>query len=369
MNMRTVSVKLMTTPEQSAALADTRTAFVAACNRISLIAAEQRVWNRVALHHLVYYKVRADSPLGSQMVCNAVKAVADVYRVRKLKRTEDVKPSVFRQAASIHYDARTYRLTDGAASLYTTSGRVLVPLAPGDFQRSLLVGGKAKEAKLLQRGGTWHLNIVVEIPDSTPSGGNEVLGVDLGENVIAATSTGKLFGGGALRDCRDRHLALRRRLQANGSQSARQRLRRVSGREARHMTHVNHEVSKAVVAEAVRIDAGILVMEDLTHIRSRIRAGKRMRSRLHRWAWAELQRFIEYKALAAGLRVVYANPAYTSQTCYECGSIGARVRHRFSCSNCGIQRHSDANAALNLRRIGMSADFPTGEVTRPNVAA
>lgn len=307
------------------------------------------------------------------MVCNAVKTVADAFKVRKPKPDIEIKPPVFRSAASVHYDKRTYSIkstTKGdTVSLNTLSGRVIVSMLLGDFQRNLLAIGTPKEAELLRRRKEWYFNLVLELPDPTPVEGTDMLGVDLGENVIAATSTGKLFSGGALRDKRDRHLALRRRLQAKGTESARQLLRKVSGRESRHMKHTNHEVSKAIVVEAVRIGAGTIVLEKLTHIRKHIRAGKRMRSRLHRWAWAELQSFVEYKATGAGLGVAYRKPAYTSKTCSSCGAMGTRNRHRFSCSNCGIQRHSDVNAALNIRKIGLPIGFPTGDVMRPNVAA
>ena len=79
-------------------------------------------------------------------------------------------------------------------------------------------------------------------------------------------------------------------------------------------------------------------MEDLTNIRIRIKAGKRLRSRLHGWPWAQLQAFIEYKARAEGINVVYINPAYTSKTCAACGAIGSRSKHRFTWKLCGIQR-------------------------------
>ena len=96
------------------------------------------------------------------------------------------------------------------------------------------------------------------------------MGVDAGENNLAAHSLGRVFGGERLRDKRDRYLALRRRLQSNGSQSAKQKLRQVSGKEMRRVKHINHETSKAIVQAA--IDAGIakITMEDLTHIRERI---------------------------------------------------------------------------------------------------
>lgn len=368
MSIRTVSIKLAPSVEQGAALADVQRAFAEACNQISLVAAEQRVWNRVALHHLVYYDTRANSPLGSQMVCIAVKAVADAYKVRKPKRNVDVRASVFRSTTSVHYDKRTYALRGETVSLYTLPGRTIVPMKLGDFQRDLLAVGTPKEAELIRRGKQWYFNLALEIPDTEPSAGADVLGVDVGENVIAATSTGRLFSGKALRDKRDRHQALRSRLQAKGTKSAKQLLRKVSGRESRHMKHVNHEVSKIIVAEAVRIGAGTVALEDLTHIRARIRAGKRVRTRLHRWAWRQLQTFVEYKAVGAGLRVVYCDPAYTSQTCSACGALGSRHRHRFRCASCGSQQHSDTNGARNLCRLASSVDGATGEVGRPHVS-
>lgn len=368
MNIRTVSIKLAPSVEQGAALADVQLAFAEACNRISLVAAEERVWNRVALHHLVYYDTRANSPLGSQMVCIAIKAVADAYKVRKLKRDAEIKPSEFRSTMSVHYDKQTYRIRGEDISLYTLSGRTIVPMELGDFQRGLLAIGTPKEAELLRRGKKWYFNLALEIPDPTPSDGTDVLGVDLGESVIAATSTGKLFSGGALRDKRDRHQALRRRLQVKGTRSAKRLLRKVSGRESRHMKHVNHEVSKSIVAEAVRIGAGTVALEDLTHIRKSIRGGKRVRTRLHRWAWRQLQTFVEYKAIGKGLRVVYLNPAYTSRTCSACGALGTRRRRRFRCASCGSQQHSDTNSARNLCRLASSADDVTGEVSRPHVS-
>jgi IS605 OrfB family transposase len=133
------------------------------------------------------------------------------------------------------------------------------------------------------------------------------------------------------------------------------------------MKHVNHEVSKSIVAEAVRSGAGEIRMEDLTNIRANIKAGKRVRTRLHRWAFRQLQDFVAYKAEGAGLSVVFVDPAYTSQTCSVCGEIGKRQRHRFSCS-CGARRHSDVNAALNIAGFAGPIGSARGAVTRPEFA-
>lgn len=195
------------------------------------------------------------------------------------------------------------------------------------------------------------------------------MGVDVGENKLAAHSLGKVFGGEHLRDQRDRYLALRRRLQSNGSQSAKQKLRQVSGKEMRRVKHINHETSKAIVQAAIQAGIAKITMEDLTHIRQRIKAGKRMRGRLHRWAWRQLQSFVEYKAKAVGIAVEYVNPAYTSQTCSCCGELGKRSKHRFECPHCGLRAHSDLNASRNLARIGSGAPLSRAAVNTPDVGS
>jgi len=364
---RTVSIKLTPTPEQSQAFAQLQAEFAKACNLIVPFARDNRCWNRVALHHLAYYPVRETTNLGSQMVCNALKAVADAYKVLKLKKSDEVPTIGFKSTGSIHFDARTYSIKEKAVSLYSLTGRQVVEMTLGDFQFSYLATGRPKEAKLIRKAQQWYFNLVLDLPDAAPFNGGGVMGCDVGENVLISTSTGKLVGGGPLRYHRDRFLALRCRLQVNGSQSARQLLKKISGRERRHVTHVNHEASKSIVDEALRCGASTIVMEDLTHLRKRIKAGKRMRSRLHRWAWRELQSFVQYKAEAVGLQVVYVNPAYSSKRCSVCGGMGLRRKHQFSCS-CGHLAHSDLNSSRNLAKLVASAEASKADVTQPNVA-
>jgi putative transposase len=366
---RAVSLKLLTTTDQSAALSALAVEFAVACNAIVPLSVEHRCWNRVVLHHHAYYAVRELVPaLGSQMVCQAVHRVADAYKTLKANKgiaKDKPVPTIAFRPTSVNFDKRTYSIKGDVLSLFTLKGRAKVPFVCGKHQRNLLSSGAPKEAKLIVRKGVWYFNLVLDIPDATPSSGGGSMGVDVGENSLAATSTGKVFGGGQLRHNRDKYLANRRRLQANGSRAAKRKLRAISGRESLHVKHVNHEVSKSIVAEAVNSNVGEIRMEDLTHIRANIKAGKRVRTRLHRWAFRQLQDFVAYKAEAAGLRVVYVNPAYTSQTCSVCGEIGKRTKHRFVCS-CGNMAHSDVNASRNIAKFAEPIGTVRGcKVTSP----
>ncbi|MHB1641799.1 MAG: RNA-guided endonuclease InsQ/TnpB family protein [Acidithiobacillus sp.] len=368
---RTISVKLIHTKEQAQSFKDLADTFASACNDVVPFAQEHRCWNRVALHHFAYNVVRTKWPsLGSQMACNAIHKVASAYKTLKANKgisKDKAVPLVVFKPKSVHFDKRTYSIKGNTLSLFTMAGREKVQFASGPHQLNLLSQGAATEAELICKKGQWYFNLVLDIPDVAPSYGNCVTGVDVGENNIAATSSGRVFDGGKLRHDRDKYLAHRRRLQSNGSQSAKQRLRKISGKERRHVAHVNHVISKAVVAEAVSCRSSEIRLEDLTHIRDRIKAGKRVRARLHRWAWRQLQDFVAYKAQGVGITVNYVNPAYTSQTCSVCQELGKRHKHRFVCTHCGHVAHSDINGARNIAAFAEVLTPARGAVNRPNV--
>jgi IS605 OrfB family transposase len=320
------------------------------------------------LHNFTYSHIRKSSSLGSQMVCNAIFSVCKAYKNRNVPKKEIIPTILFRKNRSIHFDKRTYSIQGRMLSLYALQGRIKVSMKMGVFQQNYFSQGIPKEAELIYKKGRWYFNLVLDLPAPLPRAKEAFFGIDLGENTLAATSSGKIFGGGEVRHIRDKFLAKRRRLQSNGSESARQLSKKISGRETRRMKHINHEVSKQIVKEAIDKEAGVIVLENLTNIRQRIKGGKRLRTRLHRWAFRELQTLIQYKAESAGLCVVYVNPAYSSQTCSLCGALGDRRGHHFKCS-CGNQQHSDLNASRNLCRFALSLDSSTCAVNRTQVAA
>ncbi len=74
-------VPLNTTPAQMARLMALQGAFAQVCNALSPVVVQTKVWNRVALHHLMYRTLRERFPdLGSQMVCNAIYSVSRTCR-------------------------------------------------------------------------------------------------------------------------------------------------------------------------------------------------------------------------------------------------------------------------------------------------
>ena len=70
------------------------------------------------------------------------------------------------------------------------------------------------------------------------------------------------------------------------------------------MAHVNHVVSREIVNEAKDKNKKLIILEDLTHIRDRIKTNLRVRARLHRWPFRELQQMIVYKAVQEATKLL-----------------------------------------------------------------
>ncbi|MDD3552143.1 MAG: transposase, partial [Methanothrix soehngenii] len=159
-----------------------------------------------------------------------------------------------------------------------------------------------------------------------------------------------------------------------GTRSSRRRCRelqqRLSGKEARYQRQINHEISKAIVTRAQEILAKI-ALEDLTGIREGVnqKAGKNHRRKVSGWAFYQLKEFLSYKALAAGVPLVLVDPAYTSQTCHQCGEHGIRNGKSFKCPVCGWSGDADFNGAKNIAFLGRYVDRPGGSEGLPSIKA
>ena len=90
--------------------------------------------------------------------------------------------------------------------------------------------------------------------------------------------------------------------------------------------------------------------------------GSKIRSYVEKsqWSFFQLMPFILYKAVLRGVRVIEADPAYTSQECSRCHRLSKPDEKSFRCAHCGHNNHRDANAAFSLSQRVM----PIGGVAR-----
>ncbi len=95
----------------------------------------------------------------------------------------------------------------------------------------------------------------------TPDTPDGTLGVDLGIVNLATDSEGETFSGKHVEKVRQRHHALRQRLQKRGTKNAKRHLKKLSGSEARFRKNTNHVISKRIVQKAKANGQGIALEE------------------------------------------------------------------------------------------------------------
>lgn len=165
------------------------------------------------------------------------------------------------------------------------------------------------------------------------------LGIDLGIQHPIVCSDGHIIGNGKL----IKHKKLEFQKKRSSQQSKKNE---ISLKQLNWQKEMNHKISKQLIDYALSKEMGVLVLEKL---KGHNLSNKKYRK--YSWAFKQLITFIEYKAKSQGIKVIYVNPAYTSQTCSKCGlkeKSNRKTRGKFSCISCGNILHADINAARNI---------------------
>lgn len=339
-------VKLQPTTDQHTLLLQTFEAANAACNHVSEVAWQARVFNQFALQKLHYAYVRTQFGLGADITVRVFAKVADGYKLdRHAKRT-------FKPHRAFPFNDRlvSYKLDKRIVSIWTMAGRQKMPFVVSDHAAKLLEGLRG-ECDLVYRKGEFYLYQCCDVDEPPTDDVDDFLGVDLGIANIATDSDGTVHQGKTMKGVRFRHRRLRAKLQAKGTKSARRRLKKLAGKEQRFAKDVNHTISKHIVAKAKDTARGI-ALEDLTHIRKRVTARKPQRATLYSWSFVQLRTFIEYKATQLGVLIVAVDPRNTSRTCPCCGHVdkaNRKTQDTFLCVQCGYTGLADHVAAVNIR--------------------
>ncbi|MBW4573899.1 MAG: transposase [Aphanothece sp. CMT-3BRIN-NPC111] len=369
----TIVCKINPTPEQVVKIEATLQAFADACNYINEVV-DPKLTHNVTIQNQVYREVRERFGLAANLAIRAINRVSSNRKTAK-RMSKPVKKF---SPTSAEYDARifSFREKDWSVSLTLVGGRERFLVDVGSYQKGKLSGFTPTSATLVKhQNGTYSVNIQVKNDAPSPQESSCVIGVDLGRRDIAATSEGESFSGQQVTEIRNRYSRVRTSLQKKASEGtratrrrARQILQRLSGRERRFQSWVNHNVSKHIVGKAKQVGFSIAI-EDLTGIRERTNQqprNKTERRRSNSWAFYQLRQFLDYKALDVGVEVKKVNPAYTSQTCHKCLHIhpvkgkSYRSGKTFSCGYCDWKGDADLNGANVIKLLGLSVNQPGG---------
>lgn len=315
--------------------------FNQACNWLSDIAYNEKLWHWLPLQRRAYRELRERFGFSSAASLVAIRKVAYAYCNRKKRN----KKATFHPMGAIPLFKHVY-YDDRSVKFYGIRASYKAP-------PTLELAKYPVEGRLLYRNGHFYIHQVIEVEEPKLYEPQDYLGCDLGIKNILVDSEGERYSGGFLNGLRKRHAKLRAKLQAKGTRSARRLLKKRSELERRFARDINHQISKRVVAKAKRQLLAI-VLEDLKGIRERVRVRKAHRRQHHSWAFGQLRSFIEYKARLAGVPIILISPRNTSITCPICGWVDKANRitqELFICTRCGFGGLADAIAAENIRRV------------------
>ena len=359
MNMiiqRTIKLRLRPTPEQASILTQAIQAYTDSFNQVSAYGWTHKVFNGIELHKATYRTQREQFALPSQLAISArMKATEALVSVKALLRKGKKAHQPQSLRCPIRYDQRSYGLwfDRSEVSLLTLQGRLRIPFTIAKHYQQYKTWQRCSADVIKDRKGRWWLHVVMskDIQEIPPNDTDEsFVGVDLGIVNPAADSRGQFYGSKHWEEVERRHAVLRSELQSKGTRSAKRKLKRTSGRQRRFRRDCDHVLSKRLVQT---MESGqTLVFENLTDIRGRVKLKKAQRKRLHKWSFAQLQAFVEYKAQAVGVSIVFVDPRYTSQKCSQCKHVSRSNRPEqsiFKCRVCKFTCHADHNAAINIR--------------------
>ena len=340
--------------------------------------------NKNEVQKVIYNTIREKFNLKSQMTISCIRSVIARYKTvktqmarRPYKYQDQNTGEWYREVRDLNWlhkpisfnrpqvDLQRNRdwsyLSSGQLSINTLDGRVKVdPICRG-FNQYLDGTWKFGLAKLLKSSGKWYLHISAtkEVTDFNKQTVKHVVGLDRGLRFLATSydEQGKtaFFDGQAIMRKRAKYQKLRATLQAKGTKSAKRRLKKLSGRENRWISDVNHCLSKTLVQ---KYGANTLfVLENLNGVSfERTDLPKALRNQNKSWAFYQLEQFLTYKAHLNNSEVVEVSAKYTSQRCPKCGVIKKDNRnhekHEYHCDNCGYRSNDDRIGAMNIQLLG-----------------
>ncbi len=304
--------------------------------------------------------------------------VRDYSRARKKALTDRRSPSKRRKAGLPRHKNRktalptlNYRL--GGFALVGQDGKLRLKLPKGvtvPVVWSRPLPSKPRSVRVYQtRDGHWYASFVVDItPENAPQTGRAV-GIDWGVKSTATTvcldlGTGEISDGGeddlpymgferALHSQvskAQRRMARRYRKgakyaeQSSGYRKARAQYRQLCRRIAAQRANTAHTWAKRVCE---RND--IIASEDF---KPNFLTQTSMARKAQDAAIATTIQTLQWQAVKRGRKLIPVKPAYTTQTCSDCGeianppiSLGERT---YRCGHCGMVYDRDKNAAVNI---------------------
>jgi len=304
--------------------------------------------SRFQLITMAYRDFKERYGLHTHYILSACECAFAMLRNRKWKKLPYAKRLFMK------LDNQTYKL-DYMLLRIPTSPRTFIhiPLRGGEYQLTFLRDPNLKRGSITITEKSVVLAVTKE--NSEAKLFSKAVAYDINEKNITS-SEGEQIDPSEVAKTKHQCSRIRESMSKNTHKDRRIKQRLLSKygkREKRRTIQALHRISKRIVENAAKTRSPI-VLERLTNIRKSMSKGngqgRKMRGRLNRWSFHELQRQIEYKANWEGIPVEYVRATNTSRTCSQCRYLNRALKYErvFQCPVCGGRLDRDYNAALNI---------------------
>jgi len=231
------------------------------------------------------------------------------------------------------------------------------------FKQHREIQGLIKTCTLIRdASGNWYVCLSCELEAIKLIQNDKSVGIDVGIENFAYLSDGVIIENPRFFKEEEKTLAkVQRKLsKAEKGTPERTKRRRVVAKTHERIKNKRadfcHKISRKIVNEYQYI-----CVEDL-NIKKMMQDNYLAKS-IADASWNQFHQFLNYKAEEAGRILELVNPAYTSQTCSNCGNVHEKKlsEREHVCLKCGYTAHRDFNAARNILALGLDG---LGEIPR-----
>lgn len=265
----------------------------------------------------------------------------------------------------------------GAYILHNRLGKMKL----GDKIPARILNGRLMNTTFSKTAGDWYVAFIFEIPDEDYyqiSNKREMcVGVDLGVAQYATcydsesgTAWHEEYPKGPLKAIEDRIRILQRK-QAKcqkGSVRYKKLGEMITTRKAKQgniRQDACHKFTKKLTTKSYKIVLEDLKVSNMTKSSKgtteehgkNVKAKTGLNREILNMSLYSVRMQLAYKTIRYGSELMLVNPAYTSQTCSECGHVAKenrKTQEKFLCVSCGHTENADINAAKNILNKGMT---------------
>lgn len=238
------------------------------------------------------------------------------------------------------------------------------------FRQSRLIQGEVRNVTIRRESNGWHVSFCVKENIAVVPAYRSAIGIDRGINSMGMTSGAQIlevpndkFKKIEVRISKLQRINRNKIKFSKNWRKAQNKVRNLHSKLARIRHDTIHKLTSDIAKNHSFVAIEDLKIKNMTATAkgtidepgSRVAQKSGLNRSILRQGWGMLGMQLEYKMGWRNSTLIKVSPAYTSQTCSQCGHVEAenRKNEAFRCVSCGHSDHADINAAKNILKVGM----------------